>query len=259
MRRRLIALAALLGAIGAEAKTANPAGLDWVRIGSGPGSFEIARTETTVGQFRRFVQATNTRTLAEERGGGQVYELGWTDRPGWTWARPFGRPGVDNEPAVHLTFDEARNFCRWAGGALPTDAQWTRAAYLEQRSTPPAPFSTGRRYPLPTGESAEGAQCLDDCGRAARQRGHRQGARLMRGHGHALVASTPAGVNGLFEMGGNAWEWVDDPAGAAPDAQRRMRGGSWWYGTAQMREEYAQFKAPDTTVVYIGFRCARGG
>ena len=243
----------------APAAAAADPGISWVRIGTGPGSFEMARTETTVGQFRRFVQATGTRTHAEERGGGQVYERGWAERPGWTWARPFGRPAADNEPAVHITFPEAQAYCRWAGGVLPTDAQWTRAAYLEQRSAPPAPFQTGRRYPLPTGDNAAGAQCLNDCGREARQRAQRQGARLVRGHGHALVGSTPAGVNGLFEMGGNAWEWVDDPAGAAPGAERRMRGGSWWYGTAQMREEYAQFKAPDTTVVYIGFRCARGG
>lgn len=259
------ALLAAWAAAGAHASATPPspaqnrAGIDWVRIGNGSASFEIARTETTVGQFRRYVQATNMRTAAEERGGGQVYELGWTDRPGWTWARPFGHPAVDAEPAVHITFGEAQAFCRWAGGALPTDLQWTRAAYLEQRSTPPAPFVAGRRYPLPTGDSAAGAQCLDDCGGAARQRGHRQGARLMRGHGHALAGSTPAGVNGLFEMGANAWEWVDDPAGAEAATERRTRGGSWWYGAEQMREDHAQFKPPETAVVYIGFRCARGG
>ena len=234
-------------------------GITWVRIGRGAGSFEIARTETTVGQFRRFVQATGILTRAEQRGGGQVYELGWTDRPGWTWARPFGRPAADDEPAVHISFGEAQAYCRWAGGRLPSDAEWVRAAYLEQRPAPPAPFVAGRRYAFPTGDSAAGAQCLDDCGPAARKRAHRQGARLVRGHGHALAGSTPAGVNGLFEMGGNAWEWVDGPPGAGPEAERGTRGGSWWYGAAQMREDHRQSKPPDTTVVYIGWRCARGG
>ncbi len=231
----------------------------WVRIGSGAGSFEIARSETTVAQFRRFVQATGTRTLAEASGGGQVYEAGWTTKPGWHWAAPFGQPAADDEPAVHITFPEAQAYCRWAGGRLPSDAEWARAAYLEQRENPPSPFIAGRRYALPSGASAEGAQCLDDCGPAARQRALNHGARLWRGHGHARAGSTPAGVNGLFEMGGNAWEWVDGAAGAAPDAERRTRGGSWWYGAAQMREEHAQYKAPATAVVYIGFRCARGG
>ena len=231
----------------------------WVRIGSGAGSFEIARSETTVGQFRRFVQATGTRTLAETSGGGQVYEAGWTSKPGWHWAAPFGQPAADDEPAVHITFPEAQAYCRWAGGRLPSDAEWARAAYREQRDNPPSPFVAGRRYALPSGASADGAQCLDNCGPAARQRALNHGARLWRGHGHARAGSTPAGVNGLFEMGGNAWEWVDAPAGAAPDAERRTRGGSWWYGAAQMREDHEQHKPPATAVVYIGFRCARGG
>jgi formylglycine-generating enzyme required for sulfatase activity len=75
----------------------------------------------------------------------------------------------------------------------------------------------------------------------------------------ATATRAPAGVNGLHEMGGNAWEWVDDPPGASGQVERRTRGGSWWYGAAQMREAHLQGKAPRTAVVYIGFRCARDG
>lgn len=260
MKAPALLLAAAL--LPAQAQPA-ASGIAWVRIGSGPDSFEIAGTETTVGQFRRFVQATGTRTLAEARGGGQVYEAGWTSKPGWNWATPFGQPAADDEPAVHISFPEAQAYCRWAGGRLPSDAEWASAAHLEQRDNAPAPFVKGRRYSLPSGSSAEGAQCLDDCGPAARQRALSHGARLWRGHGHARAGSTPAGVNGLFEMAGNAWEWVDDPPNAAPGAEhrheRRTRGGSWWYGAAQMHEDHHQIKPPDTTVVYIGFRCARRG
>jgi formylglycine-generating enzyme len=67
------------------------------------------------------------------------------------------------------------------------------------------------------------------------------------------VARGPAGVNGLHDMGGNAWEWVDQ----GDDTSRRTRGGSWWYGAAQMRADHLQGKPADTAVVYIGFRCAR--
>jgi formylglycine-generating enzyme required for sulfatase activity len=238
------------------------AGIDWVRIGSGPAAFEIARTETTVGQFRRFVQATGTVTAAERAGGGEVYEAGWVRKPGWTWAAPFGAGGrpADDEPAVHVTFGEAQAFCRWAGGRLPRDAEWTAAAFEERRAVPPPPFERGVRYPFPTGTSPTGAQCLDDCGPAARGRAIAHGAALLRGHGHARAGSTPAGVNGLHEMGGNAWEWVDEPPSAPgdrPDAQRLTRGGSWWYGAGPMRAEHRQSKPADTTVVYIGFRCVR--
>ena len=74
-----------------------------------------------------------------------------------------------------------------------------------------------------------------------------------RGRGHAPTGSTKAGVNGLFEMGANAWEWTD----GGTDSARPTRGGSWWYGAAQMHRDHVQTKPPDTAVVYIGFRCAK--
>jgi sulfatase modifying factor 1 len=198
-------------------------------------------------------------TAAERRGGGEVYESGWVQKPGWIWARPFGGPreAADDEPAAHLTWHEAQAFCRWAGGRLPSDAQWVAAAYTEQRAAPPAPLQRGRTYPFPTGDSAAGAQCLADCGPQAEARAIRHGAALSRGHGHARAGGTPAGVNGLHEMGGNLWEWVDEPPGAAGDAERRTRGGSWWYGAAPMRADHLQAKPAGTTVAYIGFRCVR--
>jgi formylglycine-generating enzyme required for sulfatase activity len=254
-------------ASGQTGASGSPAGITWVAIGPVAGEaalprFDIARTETTVGQFRRFAEATATVTRAERAGGGEVYESGWVRKPGWTWRTPFGggRAAGDDEPAVHVTFDEAAAFCRWAGARLPSDGEWLAAAYVESRVSPPAPFVRGRRYAFPTGDGPAGAQCLDDCGAQAKARVVPHGAALQRGHGHALAGSTPAGVNGLHEMGGNVWEWVDEPAGAtvagAAD-ERRTRGGSWWYGAAQMRADHLQAKARDTAVVYIGFRCAR--
>ena len=136
-----------------------------------------------------------------------------------------------------------------------------RAAYTEQRASPAAGFERGRTYPYPTGATPAGAQCLDDCGPQAQTRAVDHGARLWRGHGHARVTDTPAGVNGLHDMGGNAWEWVDEPrggdAGTVGQAPRRTRGGSWWYGAAQQRADHLQSKPADTAVVYIGFRCVR--
>ena len=263
--RLRVALCAAIASVPAalQAAVVNPAGIDWVRIGSGAAGFEIARTETTVGQFRRFVQATGMVTRAERAGGGEVYEAGWTRKPGWVWSAPFGvpagqrNPTHDDEPAVHVSFDEAQAFCRWAGGRLPSDAQWVSAAYTEQREAPPAPFQRGKTYPYPGGDSPAGAQCLGDCGPQAEQRAIRHGASLLRGFGHARAGAAPAGVNGLHDMGANAWEWVDEPPGARGPEERRTRGGSWWYGAAQMRADHLQGKPPQTAVVYIGFRCVR--
>lgn len=238
--------------------SANPAGIDWQALDG----HEIARTETTVGQFRRHVQATGLVTEAERRGGGEVFEAGWTRKPGWTWHSPYGRPAADDEPAVHVTWHEARAFCRWAGGRLPTDAQWAGAAYTEQRARPPAPWQRGRTYRYPTGDSPQGAVCLGDCGPQAERLAVPKGQGLLRGAGHAPAGRSTAGVNGLHDMGGNVWEWVDDPPAAPGDgveasAPRRTRGGSWWYGEAPMRADHRQDKPADTAVVYIGFRCVR--
>jgi len=256
LRRRLLATCLLTTALlSPPAIAARDGDIEWVTFGD----FSIARSETTIGQFRRFVEQTGLRTAAQRAGGGRIYEDGWTRKPGWNWAAPYG-PGYrpqDDEPAVHLTFDEAAAFCRWAGGRLPTDAEWVSAAYTEQRSDPPAAFRRGQTYPFPTGASPHGAQCLDDCGPQARQRAVPHGARLLRGHGHSRARDAQPGVNGLKDMGGNVWEWLDEPRPAAPDAERRTRGGSWWYGAAQMRADHLQGKPPDTAVAYIGFRCAK--
>ena len=213
------------------------------------GAFLIDRTETTVARFRRFADATGTVTAAERSGGGLVYDAGWERKPGWTWRAPFGAPADEAEPAVHITYDEAAAYCRWAGKRLPTDAEWVEAAYTERRPSPPAPFETGRTYPYPTGESTAGANCLGDCGRPPVLD---RSAVLSRGIGPARAGTTIAGVNGLHDMGANVWEWVD-----AGDAEKRTRGGSWWYGAAQMRAEHVASKPRDMSVVYIGFRCAR--
>jgi formylglycine-generating enzyme required for sulfatase activity len=135
---------------------------------------------------------------------------------------------------------------------LPTDAEWVSAAYTEQRPSPPAPWVRGTTYRYPTGHTPEGAQCLEDCGK---DRSMPVGTRLWRGIGPALAGQTVAGVNGLHDMGANAWEWVDEPVGQS--AQKRTRGGSWWYGEGPMRADHLAMKDASFSVVYIGFRCAR--
>ena len=211
--------------------------------------FEIDRTEVSIGEFLKYVDATQTVTAAERAGGGSTYEAGWEQRRGWTWRAPFGKPGVASEPAVHVNYAEAEAFCQWAGKRLPTDAEWGQAAYTERRSNPPAGFATGRTYAYPTGDSPQGANCMGDCGSVPTV----ANAVTSRGRGHALVGTTKAGVNGLFDMGGNVWEW----ANSGPGLEKRTRGGSWWYGASSMQDSHSQSKPANTAVVYIGFRCAR--
>ena len=68
--------------------------------------FSIDRTEVTVGQFREFVNVTGLRIKAETDGGGLVYAVGWQQKADWTWRTPYGVSARNDEPAVHVSFDE---------------------------------------------------------------------------------------------------------------------------------------------------------
>jgi sulfatase modifying factor 1 len=223
----------LLTALSAASAVAQSAATDRVQLST----FAIDRTEVTIAQFNRFAQATSTVTRAESEGGGFEFDGGWQRRPGWTWRTPDGvAPASPQLPAVHLTHAEADAYCRWAGGRLPTAAEWLSAAFTEQRASPPAPWVRGTTYPWPTGNSPQGANTSD----------------ADRWPRAAPAGATAAGVNGLHDMGANAWEWVSDAQGN----ERRTMGGSWWYGASQMKADVVAWKSADFVAVYIGFRCA---
>lgn len=214
----------------------------------GIGPFAIDRTEVSIAQFERFVQATGLVTAAEKNGG-YTFEAGWAQRKGWSWRAPFGKAALPDEPAVHVNYDEAAAFCKWAGKRLPTDAEWGEAAYTERRSEPTDGFISGRTYRYPTGDTPQGANCLGDCGSVKTI----ANAATSRGKGHSEVGTTKRGINGLFDMGANVWEWVN----SGSSNEKRTRGGSWWYGADNMRDDHVQSKPAGMSAVYIGFRCAR--
>jgi formylglycine-generating enzyme required for sulfatase activity len=196
------------------------------------GAFAIDRTEVTIGRFRAFARATDLVTAAEREGGGFEFAGGWARRPGWTYERPQGRPGADDEPATHVSWHEAALYCAHVGGRLPTWSEWRLAAYTETRAAPTDGFATGRTYDYPVGDTPEGLN------------NNRQA--------HVAVATTKRGVNGLHDMGANVWEWIADRR----DADALTAGGSWWYGPAQARADGAQWKPAGFYAVYVGFRCA---
>ena len=199
--------------------------------------FAIDSTEVTIAQFREFAQESKLTTEAEKAGGGFEYSAGWERRMGWTVYRPFGKdPGSLNEPAVHVAWEEARAYCQWRGGRLPTADEWRLAAYTETRTSPTNGLVQGIVYGFAVGETPEG----------------------LNTNGpdpwplHAPVASTRKGVNGLFDMGGNVWEWLADRR----DSEALTAGGSWWYGAEQTMAEGMQWKPASFYAVYVGIRCA---
>lgn len=194
-------------------------------------NFWIDRTEVTVGAFKSYVKSRKLITKAEQEGGGFEYGAGWERRPGWTWKTPYGEPAGDREPVTHVSWQEAADFCAYAGGRLPTWEEWRRAAYTEHRTNPTDSYETGRTYPYPVGDNSDGMN---------------SGTKR-----HVPVASSKRGVNGLHDMGGNVWEWIADRRGQ--DAL--TAGASWWYGPEKTRQDGAQWKAANFYAIYIGFRC----
>ena len=183
MRRVIMAHAAALVLASAPASAAEKAVI---------GNFAIDRTEVTIAEFTAFA-TSRPSTEAERNGGGFEYSGGWTKRPGWTWKTPFGKEARPGQPAVHVTWSEARDYCASVGGRLPTSDEWRRAAYTETRADPPDGFVTGKTYAYPVGDKPDGMN--------------------NNRSGHVEVGTTRRGVNGLYDMGGNAWEWLADRRG----------------------------------------------
>jgi formylglycine-generating enzyme len=200
------------------------------------GRFAIDPTEVTIGEFRAYRDSRSLVTAAEHAGGGFEFGSGWERRSGWTWSSPYGKPGLDNEPVVHVSWREARDFCLARGGRLPTLDEWRRTAFTETRTEPTDNFVNGRTYPYPVGDKPEGMNT------SANDPWPR----------HAAVGETRRGVNGLYDMGGNVWEWLADQQGD----QALTAGGSWWYGADKTQASGVQWKPAEFYAVYVGFRCA---
>lgn len=198
--------------------------------------FKIERTEVTIGQFAAYAQKYGIQTEAQRQGGGYEFRMGWQQQPGWYYKQPYGRAATPQEPAVHISWAEAQAYCQAQGGRLPTKDQWLVAAYTETREQPAPPFKTGQTYPYPTGDSPTGANTVGD------QDGWPE---------HAPVKSFAPGVNGLYDMGANVWEWLADGQGE----DRLTAGGSWWYGPNKMTSSGMQSKPAQFFAVYVGFRC----
>ena len=208
------------------------------------------QTEMNIADVKSFASSTGFVSAAEKKGGGLSYEGGFVQKPGWTWRTPYGVPANDAEPAVHLNQTEAESVCRYFGKRLPTESEWTSAAFLEQRSNPPAGYIKGQRYPFPGGSTPTPSHCLSGCGN---YKGLAPAGALNRGTGHVLVGSTQPGVNGMYDMGGNVWEWT----ATERNGGYITRGASWWYGPDRQQESDVESKPADIGVVYIGFRCVK--
>lgn len=186
----------------------------------------------------------------------------WCGVQGAYWRQPFGPgstlEGLADHPVVHVSWSDAAAYARWAGGRLPSEAEWEFAARggLEQA-----------RYPWGD-ELTPGGE-------------HRcniwQGAFPTRNtaedgyEGTAPVDAFAPNAYGLHNMAGNVWEWCADwwttdhpagrrsnPAGPPSGTARVMRGGSYLCHRSycnRYRVAARTSNTPDSTTGNLGFRC----
>lgn len=212
--RLLTALVALLAAKEPPSRPAAAAGLD--------------PTEVTVAAYARCVSAGACTTEGVTRSDWGRAEL-------CTW----GARGKENHPMNCVDQAQAARYCRWAGGHLPSDAEWERGALAD------------RSYPW--GEAAVAGQlCYSafDQGGTCEVGRHRDGA----------------SPEGRLDLAGNVAEWTSTPAApsAAGVGARAFidRGGAWGGGwSSSLPERFGHLRGADEGArrgSYLGFRCASG-
>jgi formylglycine-generating enzyme required for sulfatase activity len=169
---------------------------------------------------------------------------GWCSPPSLDDNSEYQAAAALQRPVVGVSYDQARSYCQFMGGDLPTEAQWEKAA----RGTDAGRYPWGEAEPAC--DLANFGRCLKHTDEVTRPE-----------HGKSIY--------GALNMAGNVYEWVadwydpvyyetgpsGDPAGPAGGRARVIRSSGYRSSADQMLSYARSYAAPDDHRPDLGFRC----
>ena len=169
----------------------------------------------------------------------------------------YDNPKFADYPVINVTWVGAQSYCVWAGGRLPTEAEWEKASHgVDSRF-----FPWGDTPPYNEQINICDSYCADVANRTSY---------IDNYPDIAPVGVHPQGASpyGVLDMSGNVWEWVldwskpayispeyENPKGPASGTRRVIRGGSWRNVPSEVTTVVRLSMKPDDVLDTLGFRC----
>jgi formylglycine-generating enzyme required for sulfatase activity/serine/threonine protein kinase len=234
----------------------------------------MGATEVTIGQFRKFVDATKYITETEKLGGGYSHRDTATNKdvfdPKRTWSAP-GYAVTDDSPVTQTTWNDAAAFCNWLSQQerrIPSYRADGKGSWLvaDQADSYRLPTEAEWEYACRAGTTTQ-FWFGDDAALLPQYDWFKKNA----GDKAQPVAAKQPNPFGLYDMHGNVREWCqdlyegkwyerspsDNPTGPTSGSFRVIRGGGWTYRASYSRSAFRYCRTPSYRYHYYGLRCVR--